>query len=65
MRGLAAIDAVDEYRLLQFPVVLGSGKRMLDEHSRLAHFRLTGTTVAPRGVAIHCYVRDHSAGQRA
>lgn len=39
VRGPAAIDAVDVNRLLHFPVVLGSGKRMLDEHSRLAHFR--------------------------
>ncbi|GAA3226940.1 dihydrofolate reductase family protein [Oerskovia jenensis] len=58
VRALAEHDLVDEYRLLLFPVVLGSGKRMFDERAHLARFTLTESIVTPRGVVIVTYVRD-------
>lgn len=58
VRALAEHDLVDEYRLLLFPVVLGSGKRMFDERAHLARLTLTESIVTPRGVVIVTYVRD-------
>jgi dihydrofolate reductase len=58
VRGLARLDLVDTYRLLVFPVVLGSGKRMFDEHASPARFALVDTVVSPSGVAIHSFLRD-------
>ncbi|KZM34826.1 dihydrofolate reductase family protein [Oerskovia enterophila] len=60
VRALAEHDLVDEYRLLVFPIVLGSGKRMFDERARLARFTLTESVVSPRGVVILTYVRGAS-----
>ncbi|ANS80607.1 Dihydrofolate reductase [Serinicoccus hydrothermalis] len=61
MKGLAAHDLVDEYRLLLFPVVLGDGKRMFDEHAHLARFTLTDSVVAATGVAVLTYTRETRA----
>ncbi|WP_203686684.1 dihydrofolate reductase family protein [Phytomonospora endophytica] len=61
IRGLAEHDLVDEYRLLLFPVILGAGKRMFDDHGRMATFTLTDSTVAPKGVVLLTYTRDTPA----
>lgn len=57
VRGLVEHDLVDEFRLLIFPLVLGAGKRMFDEHGHLARFDLTDSIVAPSGVVILTYTR--------
>ena len=57
VRSLAALDLVDEYRLLLFPVILGAGKRMFDERAQPARFTVSDTTLAPSGVAILTYTR--------
>lgn len=57
IRGLAAHDLIDEYRLLLFPVVLGSGKRMFDDDSHHAQFDLTATTSSETGVVVLTYTR--------
>ena len=48
-------DLVDELRLMVFPVVLGSGKRLFDETSDKKPLRLTDSKVVGDGVAILVY----------
>lgn len=57
IRGLAEHDLVDEYRLLLFPVVLGTGKRMFGEGGSSARFSLASSVVAASGVVILTYTR--------
>jgi dihydrofolate reductase len=52
-------DLVDEYRLMVFPVVLGSGKRLFGETSDKKPLRLVDSKVVGDGVAILVY---HPAG---
>ncbi|GAA1541978.1 dihydrofolate reductase family protein [Brevibacterium picturae] len=58
--GLAEHDLVNEYRLLLFPVVLGSGKRMFDDCGHFARFEMTDSVVAASGVVILTYTRTTS-----
>ena len=56
VRGLTDAGLVDEYRLMVFPVVLGSGRRLFDG-VKLTRLNLAGSTpVGPDGVAVHRYV---------
>ena len=48
-------DLIDEYRLLLFPVHLGSGKKLFREGARAAALRLTGATTTGAGVVIATY----------
>jgi dihydrofolate reductase len=48
-------DLVDEYRLLVFPVVLGTGKRLFREGNVPAALRLVDTKATSNGVAIQTY----------
>jgi dihydrofolate reductase len=48
-------DLVDELRLMVFPVVLGSGKRLLGETSDKKRLRLVDSKVVGDGVAILVY----------
>jgi len=48
-------DLVDELRLMVFPVVLGSGKRLFGETSDKKSLRLTDSKVVGDGVAILVY----------
>jgi dihydrofolate reductase len=54
-------DLVDELRLMVFPVVLGSGKRLFGETSDKKPLRLTDTKVVGDGVAILTYQPAASA----
>ena len=40
MRQLLATDLVDELRLLVYPILLGRGKRLFDDHTQASAFRL-------------------------
>jgi dihydrofolate reductase len=51
-------DLVDELRLMVFPVVLGSGKRLFGEMGDKKRLRLTDSKMAGDGVAILVYGRD-------
>ena len=53
-------DLVDEYRILVFPVVLGTGKRLFREGSPPSALRMVDATTTSTGVAIHTY---ESAGK--
>jgi dihydrofolate reductase len=48
-------DLVDEYRLMVFPVVLGSGKRLFADGTVPAGLRLVDSTVSTTGVMIGTY----------
>jgi dihydrofolate reductase len=50
-------DLVDEFRLMVFPVVLGSGKRLFAETANKKRLRLLGSKVVGDGVGIHIYER--------
>src|SRR4029450_1506960 len=50
LRALLKADLVDELHLLVYPIVLGSGKKLLPEGTGL-EFTLTGTDPYPTGVA--------------
>lgn len=54
---LLTAGLVDELRLQIFPIVLGHGKRLFNENSQPAGFRLERFTRNPEGVLITHYVR--------
>jgi dihydrofolate reductase len=55
VQGLLERDLVDELRLMVFPVILGSGKRLFGEANELKPLRLVDTKVVGDGVAIQIY----------
>jgi dihydrofolate reductase len=54
---LFQLDLVDELRLMVFPVVLGSGKRLFGETSDKKPLRLVDSKIVGDGVAILIYAR--------
>jgi dihydrofolate reductase len=46
---------VDEYRLMIFPVVLGSGKRLFPDSEDKTPLKLVDTQAFPTGVVVHTY----------
>jgi dihydrofolate reductase len=55
VQALVEDDLVDELRLMVYPVVLGSGKRLFGETSDKKPFRLVDSKVVGDGVAIFTY----------
>jgi dihydrofolate reductase len=55
VQGLLERGLVDELRLMVFPVVLGSGKRLFGETSEKHPLRLTSSKLVGDGVAILIY----------
>lgn len=56
VRTLAKLDLVDEYRLMTFPIVLGTGERLFGE-GVYAVLKLVDTTpLGPDGVVVLTYV---------
>jgi dihydrofolate reductase len=56
VQSLAAHQLVDEYRLMVFPIVLGSGKRLFDDGTPPTTLRLVNSrSVGPDGVLILTY----------
>jgi dihydrofolate reductase len=55
-------DLVDELRLMMFPVVLGSGKRLFGETSDKKLLRLVDSKIVGDGVAILVYRRPGDEG---
>ncbi len=60
VRTLLNNDLVDELRLMTFPVVLGSGKRLFDSDSAKRRLRLADSTIVGEGVVILTYVRPEA-----
>ena len=54
-RTLMGHGLVDEYRLMVYPVVLGSGKRLFGETGDVTALRLTGTKTVGSGILILTY----------
>jgi dihydrofolate reductase len=50
-------DLVDTLRIWQFPVVIGTGKRLFGEGTVPRAFRLVDTRLAPAGAVLHVYER--------
>ncbi|MFD8712972.1 dihydrofolate reductase family protein [Streptomyces anulatus] len=55
---LIEYDLVDEYRLLVFPLLLGSGKRLFADGRSPRRLTLTATRPTPSGVLINTYRRS-------
>jgi dihydrofolate reductase len=53
-------DLVDEWRIMIFPVVLGSGKRLFPETPEKTMLTLADTQVFDSGVVVHTYHRRAS-----
>ena len=57
VQGLLERDLVDELRLMVFPVVLGTGKRLFGETSDKKRLRLTSSQTVGDGVSILVFER--------
>ena len=65
VQSLIEHDLVDELRLMVYPVVLGSGRRLFGETSDKKTLRLAGSKVVGDGVTILTYVpASEAASQR-
>jgi class 3 adenylate cyclase len=59
--GLLDLDLVDELRIILFPIILGSGKRLFREEAELRHLRLLSARGTPSGVVLLTYDRQAAA----
>lgn len=57
MRKLLEHDLVDTIRIWQFPVVLGTGKRLFGRGTIPRAFRLVDTAQTATGAVLHVYER--------
>jgi dihydrofolate reductase len=62
VHALVEHDLVDELRLMVFPVVLGTGKRLFGETSDMKRLRLTDSKIVGDGVAILSYAPAAAEG---
>lgn len=58
IKTLAEHDLVDEYRLVLYPLVLGTGKKLFSDGFPLARLTLVETRGLPSGVVINTYRRS-------
>jgi dihydrofolate reductase len=57
VQSLIENDLVDEFRLMVFPILLGTGKRLFGETTDKKRLRLSSSMVVGDGVAIQVYTR--------
>lgn len=62
---LLDLDLVDELRIMLFPTILGSGKRLFRDESELRQLRLVSLATTPSGVVILTYERRADAPELA
>jgi class 3 adenylate cyclase len=55
LNSLSNHDLIDEYRLMVFPVVLGSGKRLFRDATDITHLQLVDTRTFESGVTVLTY----------
>ena len=62
---LSNLGLVDEYRLMQFPVILGSGKRLFRDEADTNHLRLVDARTFASGIVLLTYepVAEAPAGK--
>jgi len=60
VHALVENDLVDEFNLMVYPIVLGSGKKLFPEGTRV-NMRLVESTPVSTGVVVTHYVVDHPA----
>jgi dihydrofolate reductase len=58
VHSLMSLDLIDEYRLMVFPVVVGSGKRLFREESEKKVLKLIETKAFSSGVIVLTYRPD-------
>jgi dihydrofolate reductase len=58
LQTLFKADLVDALELMTIPVTLGQGKRLFQDGTIPAAFRVTNAQVAPKGIVIATYERD-------
>jgi dihydrofolate reductase len=57
VQALIEHDLVDELRLMVFPVILGSGKRLFGESEDKTTLKLTSSNDVGEGISVHTYER--------
>jgi len=58
IKTLAEHDLVDEYRLVVYPLVLGTGKKLFSDGFALTRLTLVDTRSLPSGVVVNTYRRS-------
>ena len=58
IKTLAEHDLVDEYRLVVYPLVLGTGKKLFSDGFALARLTLVETRALRSGVLVNTYRRS-------
>jgi class 3 adenylate cyclase len=58
VNSLLANDLIDEYRILVFPLILGSGKRLFRDGIDTRYLRLRSSRTFPSGVVLLVYDRE-------
>jgi dihydrofolate reductase len=56
-------DLIDEYRLMVFPIVVGSGKRLFEDGLEVTNLSLVETTTFGSGVVVLTYRSARDAGE--
>jgi dihydrofolate reductase len=57
VHALLGAGLVDQIHMFTFPVLLGEGKRLFNEHSQPSAFKLTHSAVSPNGIIAATYMR--------
>jgi len=58
LQTLFKADLIDALELMIIPVTLGTGKRLFQDGTIPAAFKVTNAQVAPKGIVIATYERD-------
>ncbi len=61
VNGLKALDLIDEYHFMVFPVVLGSGVRLFGEVEDSYALEFRSSRPFDNGVVVHTYIRKSQA----